>query len=939
MSNWWDADPVESRAPTRIPVSKGGGVAPEGFLSNPRGFSVADVQAAVRGDMFNSPGLPIKYEAQPGQTFGQSATANAQPIQNIVAHHTGGPTLDGALSTARRGDPFRSDVKYGYHFYIDTDGTVVQGAPMDARTNHVQPPGAAQRTNRPDVSNNNSIGVSFVGTGSNPTPEQLAAAQNLSRSLMGRYGIQPQNVVGHGEIQSNRQTSEGMPLVEAIRGGQAVAQAPQSPMQMGASATAAPSKSTQAWWSNDPVAAEESDPTLRELSDMTNNPRVRQEVGRGRAAYEGALAGASLNFGDEIYGASKASGLPEILGGFRAPIGAARLGYESLTGQPGAATKAYEQAVGEKRGLLKDAQEQHGGYYTAGNVAGSLALPVGIVGQAATLPGRVALGSATGAVVGGLSGAGEGENLADRASKGAVGTVIGAGIGAVAPPLVEGAIQAGRSVINPAVNAVRGAVSPEAEASRRVVSAIERDFRTDPNAANRLTPQEFAASRNAGGPARVVDLGGETTKSLARSAANTSPEGRQVLNTAINDRYEGQTGRISDWLNSTFHYPNADAQQQAITQVASTVNRGAYARAYRDGDRQLWSPELERLTSSPDVVAAMREAATKGKSRAVTQGFGGFNAGVTVDNGVVNFQRGANGQPTYPNLQFWDYTKRALDDMGNAARRAGRNEEASTLTSLSRALRSELDTQVPTYGQARAGAAQFFGAENALEAGQNFVRQNFNTAETRRTLARMSPAERQLFQDGFVSRYVETINQTGDRRNVLNQIAGSPAAREKLNIALGPQRSAELEAGLRVEGIMDMARGAVQGNSTTARQLTELGLAGGAAGAGGYGLYNQDPSTMTVGAISAALLAGKRGIDTRVARQVATMLASDNPQVIQRGIGIIARNGRFMDALRTADSKIARVGGVEGQASAPALQSASTSRAEDQPGVPRPPGQ
>ncbi len=51
---------------------------------------------------------------------------------------------------------------------------------------------------------------------------------------------------------------------------------------------------------------------------------------------------------------------------------------------------------------------------------------------------------------------------------------------------------------------------------------------------------------------------------------------------------------------------------------------------------------------------------------------------------------------------------------------------------------------------------------------------------------------------------------------------------EQIQIALGPQRATELESMLRVENVMNMARGAVQGNSTTARQLFEMGLAGGA---------------------------------------------------------------------------------------------------------------
>jgi hypothetical protein len=96
--------------------------------------------------------------------------------------------------------------------------------------------------------------------------------------------------------------------------------------------------------------------------------------------------------------------------------------------------------------------------------------------------------------------------------------------------------------------------------------------------------------------------------------------------------------------------------------------------------------------------------------------------------------------------------------------------------------------------------------------------QNFQNTAVRQQLGKMSPTERQLFQDGFVSRFIETLNKVGDRRSILNQIGDNPAAREKLNIVLGPQKATQLEAGMRAEGVMDLARKAVQGNSTTARR-------------------------------------------------------------------------------------------------------------------------
>jgi hypothetical protein len=460
----------------------------------------------------------------------------------------------------------------------------------------------------------------------------------------------------------------------------------------------------------------------------------------------------------------------------------------------------------------------------------------------------------------------------------------------------------------------------------------------DPQAASRLTPQEFAASVQGGGPATIMDIGGDTTRALARSAANTSPEGRGALSRAIDDRYEGQAARVNDWLRNTFHYPNAEAQSAALADTARNVNRANYNRALRDGDREIMSPEIDRLLGSPAVVEAMQRASRSGRDRAITQGYGAFNPGVTIENGLVNFRRGHGGQPTYPNLAFWDATKKELDDAASAAARAGRNGEAGIIGDLARSLRNELDAAVPSYAQARAGAAHFFGAQDALEAGQNFVNRNMTATEARRALSQMTPTERQLFQDGFVSRFMETLNQIGDRRSILNKIADSPAAREKLEVALGRQRAAELEAGLRVEGIMDLARGAVQGNSTTARQLAELGLAGGAYGFSGGVSNPMDPGAVMNAAIVYGALRGKNAINERLSRRVAEMLVSQDPQVLLRGIRTVANNRQLFNSLRSADRGLARVGGEQAPV-APALQSIGVSRAEDQPNGPRPAGQ
>lgn len=688
--------------------------------------------------------------------------------------------------------------------------------------------------------------------------------------------------------------------------------------------------------------------------EPTKTAELKSDVGRGAALGRGTAQGATFGFSDELLGAYSASGIPELLenlkgedrsaavrilaGALEKPaklaapaIGAVRLGYEALTGK-GEAMPRYEEIRDKEREANKAAQEQHPGTYLTGQVAGSLAVPLpGVaVARGATLGGRVLGGAVTGAGIGGLTGVGEGEGLADSAVRGATGAAIGSVIGGAAAPVIEGATRLGSAVASYPVNLVRAAMNPTGAAERAVGRAGMEATRVDPNAVNRLTPQEVAP----GGPGVAMDVLGQPGRNLARSAGNLSGEARDVLNQTLDPRFEQQVPRLIGWLRQGMHYPDAHAQQEALEQTQRAVNARSYGIARQAGDRQLWSDELERLTGAPEVAEAMRNAATKGKGRAILEGGGGFNPGVTVDNGgIVTFQRGPSGVPTYPNLQFWDFARRELSGAADKANRAGSTEEASRLGGLARLMNTELDRLVPSYQQARQGAAQFFGAENALEAGQRFVTENFAIPQTRAAIARMAPAERQLFQDGFVSRYMEMLSNIPDRADVVRRIYHNDTARQKIEIALGPQRARELEAMLRVENIMQQGLRAVQGNSTTAMQILGAGLAG----AGGGGFLGFDPSTS--GLAAALATAGKRGIDQRVAVRIAELLTSRDPQVLQRGARMIASNGRLMDALRIADNSAARIGGQQ-STNFPALQAGGVGRAdEDQQQVPRMPGQ
>lgn len=620
-------------------------------------------------------------------------------------------------------------------------------------------------------------------------------------------------------------------------------------------------------------------------------PKV--EMSQSEAALHGFRKGASANFSDEIYGLSEASGLPRWLGGFRAPVGAGRMLYEQYqagkvgdTGSP--FFQQYHEAVKQRRDEEKAAAEQYPGTVLAGQVAGSLLTPGATSVRAATLPARVASGAKFGAAYGAAAGAGEGENDIERLKGAGMGAVFGTATGAVAPAATELALTAGGTVIAPVASAVRGWSNPQREAQRLVGGAIGRDIATDAAARTRLTPQEFSASVSQGGPAILGDLGGESTRALARAASNVSPEARQIIDAAVDPRFETQSNRIADWGRQTFNHPNVYQQEQALAQAAHATNNPAYRRAYTAGAGSVGSPELERLASSDAVAKAMKTAASKAGDEEVISGYGAMNPRVTfTPSGSVVFQRSPSGMPTYPDLQFWDLTRRELSAAAKVAQRQGNDTEARRLGELARRMNAELDQVVPEYGQARQGAARFFGSENALEAGQNFFGQGrrMGLDEARTAMQRMSPVERQLFQDAYAARFLNAVESPGARRNVLTAVphlTDSPALNAEMQLAMGPANFADLGRVRRTENIMDRMRQATQGNSTTARQLAERALFTTSGGIGGYGVYNQDPRQATIGALAAALVAGGRHVNQNVMRNAAQILTSQAPEQLGR---------------------------------------------------------
>ena len=141
-------------------------------------------------------------------------------------------------------------------------------------------------------------------------------------------------------------------------------------------------------------------------------------------------------------------------------------------------------------------------------------------------------------------------------------------------------------------------------------------------------------------------------------------------------------------------------------------------------------------------------------------------------------------------------------------------------------------------------------------------------------------------------------------------------------MGLGAERAAQLEQYLKVERTMSQLKGAL-GNSTTARQLADLGVIGNigagaviGGGAGGVGSLFTDqglqaPSVSTVlGAMAGGMRAAHGKMNVAAANRVAEMLVSQDPKVLKNGIEILRKNQMIRDAF---DQFATRLSSVVGQ--------------------------
>lgn len=581
---------------------------------------------------------------------------------------------------------------------------------------------------------------------------------------------------------------------------------------------------------------------------------------------------------------------------------------------------SYDQYVNRQK-EIRDQLAQTAPLARASGEIGGLLAGTGLV--ATTALGKQALGL-TGSfgqrvLNGGLSSSGQA--TLDALSDGKSGADVlgeagqGFGIGALLPVVGAGFRLAGRQVKNSVIDPVATMLSPDNATTANLAKVIGADVKTG----SVMSAADEAVAKAAGVPVINADRFGPATRRLARTASNIDDESKALFSRTIDDRFAGQTGRAETFVKQLMGGATDDlALKDRLRAAADKANGIGYAKAFNDPKaKAVWSAPIAELMQSPTFRSAVDAAESRAADRAAVSGFKAVkNPFVQTADGGFTLKTNPDGSRALPSLQFWDQVKRNLDGMIDAAKPTplggGDRTKYADLVAMKQKLVQALDAQVPSYAQTRSTAAGFFGAEDAIDVGRKAFASTKDLPEQARVVAAMSKADKDAASVGYASELIDNIKASGDNRNLaIAQFFNSPAARARNELYLGATRAKQLEAYVKVENTVDMLRGAVKGNSTTAEQL----IAAGAVGTG-VGIATGDwQSGFTVGTLAALgmkgmKLAGKN-VDEKVMRNVAEALLSTDPKMLERAIHNASMSKAYMDALEglmEAAGLIARAG-------------------------------
>ena len=612
-------------------------------------------------------------------------------------------------------------------------------------------------------------------------------------------------------------------------------------------------------------------------------PSVQEQMDTLEATARGAVQGATLGAGDEIYGAAVGAG-------------------NWLTGN--GYLEHYERARDENREANQAAQEAHPWAYGAGQVGGGLAtMAVGGVpalsAKAATLGGRIGLGAIEGAGYGAVQGFNDGEGtIGDKVESGLWGAGSGAVVGAGLPAVASGVGAGARWVMNsePLPEVLR-------PFSRGAVNRVSRAFGDDAAAGfnyadevTRMLPEQMP-----------LDLSGMNVRTQVEGIASQPGLGGARIARSLNERSAGAADRIRTVTdNALGTTAGRRAERDTLLEARRSNISPLYERA-REHAAPLDVREAINLIDDALLTAA-------GKKKEALQNIKGqlLNDGIPKSSAA------------------------ALHEVRSEIGRGMRNEWsdiAGALKPIQQKLDDQLDT-IPGYAEARAQWADSKAIEEAQDAGAKAWNRNTRRDDMAAELADMTEAERRAYMLAARDAAAENMDNAGrslgqigaDQESIRGAMAtfGTRAGEDKLRMLSQTPEAGEA-AVRRIQGEAAMASRAheILGNSRTAARTAAQKEFPSTAEVG----FNRNlaPATATGLTIAGLDWLARKGtmglLDAHRARiagdtaRIYTTAGSQRDRVVQallaRGPQVLENNAKAENIRRIAEALLnGRTGGV-----------------------------
>jgi len=450
-----------------------------------------------------------------------------------------------------------------------------------------------------------------------------------------------------------------------------------------------------------------------------------------------------------------------------------------------------------------------------GTVVGAAALPA--VPAPASLLGKSLAGGGIGLVGGGaegiVSGYGSGTDAQSRTanaqSRGLLGAGMGAILGTAAPVVAEGASRGLKWAADKLTTARR--------ASQQGMSVPTAKLLGDTMEADGSLYGSGAANIAKAGPNAMLADAGPGARTLLDTAANRSGTSARLAREAVEGRATDTRSILEGGLDATLGRPQGvETTVNSIRTGTAGARGSAYDAAYNSAIDYL-SPKGQNLQSILSRVPKSALAAARDLME--TEGVSG---GVNLIDENLKVTR-------MPDVREWDYITRGLqqvaDEADGAGKLGGTTPKGLAYGNLKSDIRGILRDLVPDYGTALDTAGDAIEQVKAVRFGQTLLSPSTTREEVALTIKGMTDGQKAQIAQGVRSNIDDMLANVEmamsdpniDAREAVTAIRkmSSKAAREKIEMVIGPEKAARLFATLDEAAPALQLRASIAQNSKT----------------------------------------------------------------------------------------------------------------------------